>query len=73
MISVPFFTLTLTLSPQGRGNILQGPSWGDDRGRIPSGCATLSGSFLTGPPREADQGGKGGFSFTGHWSPVTAA
>jgi hypothetical protein len=33
----------------------------DDRGRSPSGCATMSGSFLTGPPRKADQGGKGGF------------
>jgi hypothetical protein len=34
---------------------------GDDRGRSPSGCATMSGSFRTGPPRDADQGGKGGF------------
>jgi hypothetical protein len=23
----------------------------------------MSGSFLTGPPRKADQGGKGGFDF----------
>jgi hypothetical protein len=29
----------------------------------------MSGSFHTGPPREADQGGKGGFFF--HWSLVT--
>jgi hypothetical protein len=36
---------------------------GDDRGRIPSGCATMSRSFLTGPPREADQGGKGVFYY----------
>ena len=28
--------------------------------RIPSGCATMSGSFLTGPPREAGEGGKVG-------------
>jgi hypothetical protein len=31
-----------------------------DRGRIPSGCATMSGSYLTGTPRNADQGGKEG-------------
>jgi hypothetical protein len=31
-----------------------------DRGRIPSGCAAMPGSFLTGPPREANQGGKEG-------------
>ena len=30
---------------------------GDDRERIPSGCATMSGPFLTGPSRESDQGG----------------
>ena len=30
------------------------------RGRIPSGCVTMSGSFLAGPPREADKGGKRG-------------
>jgi hypothetical protein len=36
---------------------------GDDRGRIPSGCATMSGSFLAGPPREADHGGKGEFFY----------
>jgi hypothetical protein len=36
---------------------------GDDRGRVPSGCATMSGLFLTGPPREANQGGKGGFVY----------
>jgi len=39
-----------------------------DRGRIPPGCATMSGSFLAGPPREAEQGGqkgdRGGFSST---------
>jgi hypothetical protein len=36
-----------------------------DRGRIPTGCAIMSGSLLTGPPRVADEGGKkegwGGF------------
>jgi hypothetical protein len=31
-----------------------------DRGRIPPGCAAMSGSFPTGPPRSADQGGKDG-------------
>jgi len=36
-----------------------------DGGRITTGCATMSGSLLTGPPREADEGGRkegwGGF------------
>ena len=31
-----------------------------DRGRIPLGCATMSGSFPAGPPREAVEGGKKG-------------
>jgi len=31
-----------------------------DRGRIPPVCATMSGSLLAGPPREADPGGKEG-------------
>ena len=34
-----------------------------DRGRIPSGCATMSGSFPTGPPRNADLCGKKGDFF----------
>ena len=43
---------------------MQAPSF--DRGRIPTGCATMSGSLLTGPPREVDQGGrKGGEMGTG--------
>ena len=31
-----------------------------DRGRVPLGGATMSGSFLAGPPREAEKGGKKG-------------
>ena len=31
-----------------------------DRGRAPLGCATMSGSFPAGPPRNADQGGQEG-------------
>src|SRR5512137_2489230 len=42
-----------------------------DRGRIPSGCAAMSGSFLTGPPRYADQGGKEGDLRTIHWPLAT--
>ena len=45
---------------------------GDDPGCIPSGCATMFGSYLTGPPRETVRGGKGGFFssslVTDHWS-----
>jgi len=48
------------LSMEETGSVKSSPTLLSHRGRIPSGCATMSGSFLTGPPREAEQGGQGG-------------
>ena len=47
-----------------RATVLAFPALLFHRGRISLGCATMSGSFLAGPPREAEQGGKGGSSRT---------
>jgi hypothetical protein len=58
-----FFTPELSSAARIKIPIVPPLQKGDDRGRNLTRCAALSDSFLAGPLREADQGGKGKFLF----------